>query len=616
MKSYGTDITSITKINGTQVTSGSAHISSTYTSWHTWINEAWGYLTIQKGATAKTITIAGSFAVTNNGSSLGSGSGSTTVTVPALANGSDFTIPTSVAAGSTLNIAINRTVATYTHKVTITFGSQTDTASDVETSLAYTIPLAWLTQIPAAVSGAASVSVETFNGTTKIGSTITKAIAITAPATAVPTISTLTIAQIYDLLSPAVPSTWEKYIQNRSGAQVSAGGVAGYQGSTITSIVISGGGYSANASVLDTGVLRTAGTITFTATATDSRGRTATKTASITVAEYAPPKIPAALTQRANSSGSLDSSGTYALGTVSYSYSSVDGANNVTRALWFRQTGTENWTEAGSFSSGVAVLFGGSFDVTKSYDVLYIITDAFGSIQYADSISTAMPILEVGMGGLALAIGKEPEQAGLDVGWVARFRKAVQFDVAPSFLSTTEAAAFRGSIGLGNTTGPTPIANGGTGQITAALARNALGLGNTTGPVPIPNGGTGATTVAAALTALGLTDSGWIYLINQADCKVCYRSKGGTVTVIGGNWAVAAYVLPAATYKNLATLPAAYRPTAFAHGPDPNNGNGVPFVGSSLGQNSVFGYIAMNGNIALYCPVAASYWTFSVSYPV
>lgn len=77
---------------------------------------------------------------------------------------------------------------------------------------------------------------------------------------------------------------------------------------------------------------------------------------------------------------------------------------------------------------------------------------------------------------------------------------------APSMLvnlaSTTATSPLQASPRPG-VTGTLPIANGGTGQTTAAGVRNALGLGNTTGAVPIANGGTGATTAAAARTALG-----------------------------------------------------------------------------------------------------------------
>ena len=60
----------------------------------------------------------------------------------------------------------------------------------------------------------------------------------------------------------------------------------------------------------------------------------------------------------------------------------------------------------------------------------------------------------------------------------------------------------------------------GRGQTTVSGARNALGLGNTSGAVPIANGGTGQTSVEAARYAMGL---GWTNG-GSADLKRWYRS--------------------------------------------------------------------------------------------
>lgn len=47
---------------------------------------------------------------------------------------------------------------------------------------------------------------------------------------------------------------------------------------------------------------------------------------------------------------------------------------------------------------------------------------------------------------------------------------------------------------------PVTIAHGGTGATSVAAARNALGLGNTSGALPIANGGTGTTGTSSATT--------------------------------------------------------------------------------------------------------------------
>lgn len=49
-----------------------------------------------------------------------------------------------------------------------------------------------------------------------------------------------------------------------------------------------------------------------------------------------------------------------------------------------------------------------------------------------------------------------------------------------------------------------PVSGGGTGQTTAAGIRNAIGLGNTTGALPVANGGHGATSAKQGLINLGI----------------------------------------------------------------------------------------------------------------
>lgn len=57
-----------------------------------------------------------------------------------------------------------------------------------------------------------------------------------------------------------------------------------------------------------------------------------------------------------------------------------------------------------------------------------------------------------------------------------------------------------------------PPASGGTGQTTLAGARNAMGLGNTTGPLPVANGGTSRNTVSGYCSLLFPTYKLPIYL--------------------------------------------------------------------------------------------------------
>lgn len=107
----------------------------------------------------------------------------------------------------------------------------------------------------------------------------------------------------------------------------------------------------------------------------------------------------------------------------------------------------------------------------------------------------------------------------------------------------TTLAAFRNSIGLGNSTSTLAIANGGTGATTAAGIRDAIGLGNTTGALPVANGGFAASNARDGVNnifAMGLKERTQI----PADSDF-------NTYIVPGNYAVAS----SATTNSIANTP-------------------------------------------------------------
>ncbi|NBJ64226.1 pilus assembly protein [bacterium c-19] len=316
---------------------------------------------------------------------------------------------TSVNMGSATTISISRASSSFTHTLSYTFGSAKGTiiTKTASTSVSWTPALTLANQIPSTTSGTCTITCDTYNGSTKIG-TKTCTLTLTVPASVKPTISSLTASRI----DGDVPSTWGIYVQSKSKATLTINGAAGSYGSTIKSYSISGGGYSGTASTLTTGFLNSSGTITFTATVTDSRGRTsAAATVSITVVTYSVPSFSSYNSQRCNSSGTISDDGTYIKATVSYSFASCISKNTVTRSTYYRVAGTSTWTNASaSFNSGTAFTFGsGKISTETSYEVKYELTDAFTTISITDIVSTASVVMDFKSGGKGVAIGKVSE---------------------------------------------------------------------------------------------------------------------------------------------------------------------------------------------------------------
>ena len=191
--------------------------------------------------------------------------------------------------GSATTITITRASSSFTHTLTYAFGSSTGTIATktTSTSVSWTPALTLANQIPNAVSGKCTITCKTYSGTTEVGSK-TCTLTLSVPSSVKPTITSLTAERV----DGTVPSTWAIFVQSKSKAKITINGAAGAYGSTISSYSITGGGYSSTASSFTTGFLNTAGTITFTASVTDSRGRvSANATVSITVVTYSAPSF-------------------------------------------------------------------------------------------------------------------------------------------------------------------------------------------------------------------------------------------------------------------------------------------------------------------------------------
>lgn len=359
---------------------------------------------------SKSITIKSVFYLraTLSGTYYESITASATVTLDSIPRASSLSA-SNVNMGSATTISITRASSSFTHTLKYSFGSASGTIATktTSTSVSWTPGLTLANQIPNALTGTCTITCSTYNGDTLIGSK-TCTLTLTVPSSVKPTLTSLTATRV----DGSVPSSWGVYVQTKSKVTLTINGAAGSYGSTISSYSITGGGFSSTSSSFTTGFLNTSGTITFTATVTDSRGRVSSSAAvSITVQAYSAPSFTSYLSQRCTSGGTVSDEGTYVRGLVSFSYSSCNSKNTVTGSIQYKKSSATSWTSAGvAFSSGTAVVFGGGAISTEtSYDIKYTLTDAFGSVSIQDIVSTASVVMDFKAGGKGVAVGKVSE---------------------------------------------------------------------------------------------------------------------------------------------------------------------------------------------------------------
>lgn len=348
------------------------------------------------------VTLSGTY----YGNVTASGSG-TFDTIARASTISSVTASVSVNGTNAVTVNITRASSSFTHTVVFSLGSYSKTTTGVGTSTSYAIPLTWLNAIPNATSGTAKVTVTTYSGSTKIGSAVAKNFTITVPATVVPSISSVGVAD-----TTTNHSTFGNMVQNKSKAKFTIAAAGAYS-STIKTYKTEFEGKSYSGATPTTNTITGSGVVSAKITITDSRGRTATTTKSWTVVAYSAPKIISFQGFRCLADGTENYEGTYLKTAVNFTISSVNGKNAASYIVEYKLKTATTWTELTSgsvFSLNQSIISASGFMSTdNSYDIRLSVADSFTTIRSTFEIPTAFTLLDFNASGRGLAFGKVSE---------------------------------------------------------------------------------------------------------------------------------------------------------------------------------------------------------------
>jgi hypothetical protein len=315
-----------------------------------------------------------------------------------------------------------RASSSFDHTLTYKFGSATGTiGSDLGTSKAWTVPLSLASQIPNGTSGTCTITCKTYNGSTLIG---TKTASFTAkvPSSVAPSISSVGLSEAVS----GINAQFGGYVQNKSKLKVTVS-AAGVYSSTIKSYKTTILGKNYTTASFTSGVLTSSGTVNVAVTVTDSRGRTATTTKSVTVIAYKVPTITIFNAIRANGLGSADDNGTMALCRAKFSVSAVGDKNTKSYYVERKEQTSSTWEkveEGSTYSYDSNMLLNIDLNPDKSYDLRLTVKDFFGTATAFAEVATAFTLIDYNASGKGLAFGKVSERDAVEFALPAYFSNA------------------------------------------------------------------------------------------------------------------------------------------------------------------------------------------------
>lgn len=404
------------------------------------------YVVNHDGNGNKTVNI--SFKVDINVGGYGSATVNLSIPLPQIHRASDVSASTGTI-GSAMTINISRKNSAFTHTVKYSFGSKSGTiATNVGTSCSWTPPADLATVIPNATAGIGGITVDTYSGSTKIGSKSAQ-LTLNVPTSMTPSLGSITLTDsntaVKNLLNTA--NTFAEIV---SDIKVAFNSATGVQGSTITGYhaEIVNKNQSTNANNGNLGLMKWNGSAQVKAWVVDSRGRSSNAvTTSITVLEYFLPT----LTFTAIRGDTNQSSDKIVVSrTAKIAPLRIGNVQKNSFKLSFKTAPFGSTTYTADTGAGVndkvtntltnsKATLSGTFDIGKSYEVYGVLEDALTSSGTVKAPPVSPEKMVMGMAETAVSFGKYPENTNaVDSDWVFKYKNK---DIQHHRLSANDGSA-------------------------------------------------------------------------------------------------------------------------------------------------------------------------------
>ena len=398
---------------------GSYTANAAATLYAQWTGAAATAAVVLPSPTRSGYSLAGWYTAASGGTRVGSGGASYTptgnVTLYAHWTALASTISScsaSVVTTNDLTLSVSRKSSSYYHKATFRIGSTTlATSSAFAASLSYTVPRSWFNSYPNDTSKTVTVSVQTYtdaNCSATVGSAATTTFTMTADSGMKPSVVTGWVVHARYNTGTAAEDITE-YVKgySRSTITFDSSKITMANGATINSYSITCQGTTVSSSPYRTPVL-TSTSVPVVCTVTDSRGRTASGTLTITVRDYAKPTLSGISVFRCNANGTADEDGTYYSVRATTNFSSLNGKNSCALTGKLKAAGC-SFGSAYTLTSGTSAIKG-TISADTSYTVRLTAADALGNTATYDAqIPTRKWAMKFRPTGNGVAFGKNAE---------------------------------------------------------------------------------------------------------------------------------------------------------------------------------------------------------------